>query len=158
MTGDLAPIIGIIEASADLAAFVEGNFGRPLTVKPGFRRRDEIGLDELPIIRVTRPRRRTDKTGLRVGVNHYITYRLYAGIYHESPEEATALMLELEDILADLFINNEATLGLLEEATSANDEGTLPPAHFLVMDVTFRVVATHGYPFTDSEKPFRGQI
>jgi len=158
VTGDLTPIIGIIEASTDLAAFADANFDRPLTVKPGFRRRDEIGLDELPIIRVTRPRRRTDKTGLRVGVNHYITYRLYAGIYHESPEEATALMLEMENILADLFIGNEVTLGLLEEATSANDEGTLPPVHFLVMDVTFRVVATHGHPSTDSGKPFRGQI
>ena len=40
---------------ADLTAFCHTNFGKKLTIKRSFRDREEIGMDECPIILITRP-------------------------------------------------------------------------------------------------------
>lgn len=151
----LANLVAVLETDAPLVAFIDGSFDRPLTVKPGYRRRDEIGLDELPIIRVTRPRRVTQKNSIRSGQEHFTTCRLYAGFFCEDVERATILAIEMEDIILAALLTAETGLGTIEEFTAVNDEGALPPGHFLVIDVTLKTLST---PSTIPQKPYRGEI
>ena len=95
----LTNLVTTLQTDTILAAFIDGTFARALTIKKGYRRRDEIGLDELPIIRVTRPRRVTQKNAIRMGQEHYTTVRLYAGFFSEDVEAAADLAAEFEELL-----------------------------------------------------------
>lgn len=151
----LTNLVTTLQTDTILAAFIDGTFARALTIKKGYRRRDEIGLDELPIIRVTRPRRVTQKNAIRMGQEHYTTVRLYAGFFSEDVEAAADLAAEFEELLLEIFLDHEAILGTVDEFTAVNDEGMLPPGHFLVIDVTLKTLTI---PSTVPKKPYRGEI
>lgn len=129
----------------DLTAFCHTNFGTRLTIKRSFRDREEIGMDECPIILITRPSvERENGLNRRSRGSH--SARLYFGFYQpdtsgDSREAGTDTAVEFEELIetalsADITLNG--TVSSIVPGSSVNDEGTMHPIYFGVMDVTLK--------------------
>jgi len=130
---------------ADLTAFCHANFGKKLTIKRSFRDREEIGMDECPIILITRPSVERE-SGLNRRSRGIHSARLYFGFYQpdtsgDSREAGTDTAVEFEELIeaalsADTTLNG--TVSAIIPGSSVNDEGTLHPIYFGVMDVALQ--------------------
>ena len=129
-------------ADADLTAFCQQNFGKSLTVKRSYRDREEIGMDECPIVIITRPQVEREN-GLNRRSRGVHTARLYFGLYQhdvagDPREVGNDLSVEFEELIeaalvADTTLNS--TVSAIVPGSSVNDEGALHPTYFGVMDV-----------------------
>lgn len=130
---------------AALSAFCSSRFRKTLTIKRGYRDREEIGMDECPVIIVTRPTVEREN-GLNRRSRGIHSLRLYFGFYQpgtdaEVRETAAIIAVEFEELIEAALVV-DTTRGGTASATipgsSVNDEGALHPIYFGVMDVTLQ--------------------
>ncbi len=121
--------------------FCLAQWGKPFAAKKGYKKRHEIGMDELPVARLTQPRLRKAAVATRVAFQPHVTMRVYAGFLCEDVEQAADLAIQLGDLLGAVAVTTASALGLVaEEIDCVTDEGQLLPSCFLVMDITLRGV------------------
>lgn len=129
-------IKSVLETDAALSSFCASTWGKEITVKRVFRRRTEIGLEQLPVILMTHPEVvKSYRVGARDGVH---TIRLYCGFREEDREKAQAHFIRLEELIDDALLAPEPdTLGVfyVDPSDSVNDEGALHPVYFMLMDM-----------------------
>jgi hypothetical protein len=140
-TAITAQIISTIQKSA-LVTLVLSRIGstRPLTVKSGFKTRQEINVSDLPLVLVVRPERKMQIISAKQYEHSVI---LFVGIHCESRETAPGLLDDLENAIEDALTQNYTLNGTAVEVNyiaSANDMGTFHPVYFTTMqfDITAR--------------------
>lgn len=130
---------------AALTSFCHTNFNKKLTIKRCYRDREEIGMDECPIILVTRPS--VDReNGLNRRSRGIHTARLYFGFYQpdvsgDAREAGSDTAVEFEELIESALVADTTLAGTVSAVvpgTSINDEGSLHPIYFGVMDVTLK--------------------
>ena len=124
----------VLEADTALQAFCQAKWGRALNTVSAYRKRMEIGMDELPLILVTRPQTRNKNRHLIKDADH--TVLLYCGFNQPDRDLVLAEQIRfielIEDaLLADVTRGGTAINTLIED--SVNDEGKFPPACFSVI-------------------------
>ena len=127
----------LIEGSADLQALCLAKWNRTMTVEIGYRARREIAFSELPLALLTRPQV-TGRERVRAGREGKHTIRIYAGFTQTDAAAGARHLIEFEEKLEDALTENNPFKDLALEAEvgeSVNDEGTQPPAYFLVMQL-----------------------
>ena len=135
------PILNIIqpaiEADADLETLCQLYFGKSITVKRGFKKREEIDAKQLPMIRITRPLTSgSAESEISGGYIHRL--RLYCGFYFTGDTDAAVnLAIEFEEAIerAVMRNNTDSTFGaLILPDSSINDEGARAPSFWAVKD------------------------
>lgn len=131
-----------LQNDSALAAFCHAQFGRQLTVKRGYRDREEIGMDECPIIIITRPS--VDReNGLNRRSRGIHSLRLYFGFYQggnaaDVRDQAAETAIEFEELIESSLVvdvTRAGTASATVPGASVNDEGALHPIYFGVMEV-----------------------
>jgi hypothetical protein len=135
-TATLDNLVSTLTNDAALQAFATAAWGKPITVHAGYKQRMEIGAEELPVIRITRPQVEPDtKSANRIALHKV---RLYCGFYQPDLELAVSETIQYEELIRAALVVDRRR-GQTAQATvpgdSANDEGTYHPSYFLVMDV-----------------------
>lgn len=105
-----------------------------------FHNRTEIGLNDLPLIMITRPTVNRTPSNLSARKEH--TVALYAGFRQEDRLLALEQLIELDSLLEDAVIvrtNLQGDIPMPVEVTdSTNDEGLYHPVYFMVMNLKVR--------------------
>lgn len=124
-----------LENNQALNDFALTKFGKVFKVWKVFHNRTEIGLDDLPLIMITRPNVNRTPSNLSPRKEH--TVALYAGFRQEDRLLALEQFIELDSLLEDTVMvktNIQGDIPMAVEVTdSANDEGLYHPIYFLVM-------------------------
>lgn len=138
-TNVIANIVTTLENDSALATFCNTKWGKALTVKKIFQRRTEVGLNDLPLILVTRPS--VDKEFLVGARDADNIVRLYAGFHQTDKEKAADEIIEFEEKIDDALMVDHIRGGYAKDTNpraSANDEGEYHPVYFIVMDVAIK--------------------
>ena len=116
------------------SSFCLERFNRPLKVQKVFRSKKEIGMEELPIAFITRPRK--NLSGGRFEHSVYV----YAGFRLEDRELALDTFMEFEEMLETALLTRaEGDIPMaISIADVENDEGIAHPAYFLVMHIIIK--------------------
>ena len=77
----------VLESDANLQSFCQASWGKNLAAQIVFKHRREIGMDQLPLILITRPQVR-DRRGVRAQQEARHTVRLYCGFWQKDPARA----------------------------------------------------------------------
>lgn len=130
-------VVDLLTNDAALTAFCQDKWGKTLTVQKGGRKRTEIDLDKLPIIRITRPQ--IDKSyveeNVRDGKN---ICRFYCGFRQNDRAKGPDELIMFEEILDDTLLgtpSDELGALVIDPKSATNDEGFLHPVYFFVADV-----------------------
>jgi len=131
----LANIVTTLKTDADLAAFCLSAFKKALTVKLGYKERHEIGLDELPIVRITYLKDSPDITsGNNINMH---TVRLYCGFNQDDCELAVTQSVTFAEMIRAALLKNRRRGGAAQTTIpgdAVNDAGSMHPSYFTVMD------------------------
>lgn len=123
-----------LENDVDLQLFCQGSFGKNPTVGLKFRKRQEIKLQELPVIFITRPSRSRGRDGDQLN-DHRVS--IYAGFLQNDAEQGLLDLVYFEEAII-AAIESDTTLEDMTEGVSdqdsLNDEGSNHPAYFLSID------------------------
>ncbi len=134
-----AIIIGALQGDAELKDFCRSNYQKPLTVRKGVKRREEIALTELPLVMVTTPFQQSVYEGAQM-IGRTYTLRAYCGFQQGDRERAIDELLRFEELLAQSLLSvdmsNDAIL--VTPGDSAYDEGFSHPYYFFLKE--FRVM------------------
>jgi hypothetical protein len=129
-----AQIIATIQNSDLVAAAVSSTgFNRPLTVKTGFKTRQEINVSDLPIALIVRPERKLTLFSARQYDHSFI---IFVGIHSESREAAPGILDGLENAIEDALAKNYTLNGTAVDINfigSSNDMGMYHPVYFTTM-------------------------
>jgi len=128
----LADIKTTLENDAELQAYAQTKWGKPVKVRKVFRKRNEIGLDELPVILITRPSRNAEEALTRRKDNLH-TVSIYAGFRQENRELAPDQLLEFEELIESALMVDPSRGGTAADTAfqeSVNDEGLFHPVYF----------------------------
>lgn len=129
----------LLESDAALAAFCNEKWAQRLTAAIEYRQRREIAFSELPLVLITRPLI-TNRKRVRNGREAVHNARLYAGFQNKDRVAGARELVEFEEKLEDALTKHTPFSDLALEAAvgdSVNDEGSQPPAFFLVMQIDF---------------------
>lgn len=139
----LANMVTALRDDADLAAFCTAAFQKPLAVHLGYKERHEIGLDELPLVRVTYFRDAPDiSSGNNINMH---TVRLYCGFNQDDSELAVTQAVEFKELiraalLKDRRRGNNAQTTIAGDAVT--DSGSMQPSYFTVMEFQIETRST----------------
>jgi hypothetical protein len=130
-------LVTALEINATLAAFAQEKWRKSVTVRKGFKRREEISTTILPVILISRPSiKKSFQIGNgREGAN---LVRLYAGFFQKDPRKGVEEIIQYEELLDDILSDmNPGEIGAIgiDPEVSTNDEGKYHPSYFTVMDV-----------------------
>jgi hypothetical protein len=131
----LTNVVTTLTNDTDLQAYALTTWGKNVTVKKGFRQRLEIGLDELPLIRVTRPEDTPDTRSGNIIIMHKV--RLYAGIYQPDKDAAVDQIITFGELIRAALRKDRRRGGTAQTTIPGaivNDEEGLADSFFLVMD------------------------
>jgi hypothetical protein len=132
----MANLVSTLQTDPELTAFCLASFRKPLTVKRGYKKRHEIGLDELPIIRITHPQDSPDITSGNNIVMH--TVRLYCGFGQDDCELAVDQSTGFDELIRAALLKDRRrgrTAQTTIPGAAVNDEGSLHPSYFTIMDL-----------------------
>ena len=131
----LANIVTTLKNDADLAAFCPSAFKKTLTVKLGYKERHEIGLDQLPLIRVTFFKDSPDITsGNNINMH---TVRLFAGFNQDDCELAVTQSVTFKELIRAALLKDRrrgSTAQTTIPGDAVTDAGSMHPSYFTVMD------------------------
>jgi hypothetical protein len=139
-TAVIADIVTTLQTDTDLAALVTA-WGKTLTVKKGYKQRAEIGLEELPIIRVTTPEEDPDTSAGHRTTLHKV--RLYCLFLQNDCEQAVDDLVIFREKILDAMLKNRRRGGTAQTTIpgkSANDEGTFHPSYCIVMEFDIQTI------------------
>jgi hypothetical protein len=129
-----------LEGNAALLTYCNTRFGKAHVVKRMFKQRTEIGLEELPIILMTRPM--IKPAPWRPAERDYThTIMLYCGFYCEDREAAQGILVEFDEVIDAAVLEykapNELPAGItdIDPQDTVNDEGIYHPVYFFVKAV-----------------------
>jgi hypothetical protein len=128
-----------LQSNSALSAFCTAKWSKALTVERMYKHRVEISLDELPIILITRPHKKSGSTE----EDH--TVRLYFGFQQEDRTLAQSEAIEFEELIENAVIADrelDKTALLVEPKDTITDEGYLHPTYFGVKDLEIEVAIT----------------
>lgn len=129
-------IVTTLQNDAALTLFCKTKWSRTLSIKKSYKKREEISIQDLPKILITRPNlEKSFLIGARDGTH---TVRLYVGFFQNDKRRALEELIELEEKIDDALTTPEpAALGAISinPKASVNDEGEWHPAYFMVMDI-----------------------
>lgn len=131
----LSNYVTTLQNDSDLSAFCSSAFGKALTVKLGYKQRHEIGLDELPIVRVTNPRDNPDITSGNNINMHQV--RLYCGFVQDDCELAALQLIQFKELIRAALLKDRRRGGNAQTTipgAAVNDEGAMHPSYFTVME------------------------
>lgn len=136
-------LVSSLSGDADLQAYATATWGKNVTVKKGFRQRHEIGLDELPLIRITRPQDDPDLTSGNIIIMHKV--RLYGGLYQPDPDLAVDQIITFAELIRAAVRKDRRRGGTAQTTipgSTANDEEGVDDSYFLVMDLDIETNTT----------------
>ena len=138
-----ANLVSTLQNDPDLTAFCLAAFKKTLSVKRGYKKRHEIGLDELPLIRITHPQDNPDITfGNNINMH---TVRLYCGFNQDNCELAVDQSTDFTDLIRAALLKDRRR-GKTAQTTipgkAVNDEGSLHPSYFTIMDCQIETRST----------------
>lgn len=123
-----------LEGYTPLRNFCIANFGKAAVVRQVFRHKAEIGLEEYPLILITRPRKNTTFAGSVPHQSH--TVHLYCGFRYdgEDREKPMEWTIDLEELVEAAALTRAAgdVPMAIESGDSDNDEGMFHPIYFMV--------------------------
>ena len=126
-----------LENNQALKEFCAANFSKQLKVLKAFKKKKEIGLDEFPLMLITRPQKKYISSGGASKTEHSVL--LYGGFREEDAEKAFDLSIQFEELTGLAVITKTQVTGDIGMAISvedmANDEGVFHPVYFFVMHV-----------------------
>jgi len=124
-----------LENNQALNDFALTKFGKVFKVWKVFHSRTEIGLDDLPLIMLTRPSVNRTPSNLSARKEH--TVALYAGYRQEDRLLSLEQSIELDSLLEYAVMGKTDLPGdvpmPVEVTDSTNDEGLYHPVYFMVM-------------------------
>lgn len=129
-------IVSALKNNADLASFCTTNFKEALIVRKGIKRREEIGVHELPIVMVTVSGQQTSYGAGRLLYREY-TVRFFCGFRQEDRTKAPDQVLKFEELIEQAVLTDAALNGDASSSTpgdSAYDEGFFHPVYFQVKE------------------------
>lgn len=133
----LDKIVDVLKTDANLTAFCK-TLGKAQTVRKGLKKREEILINELPIIMLTAPQQTSEQAASGVLYKNY-TLRLYCGFDEPDRVKAVDNLIKFEEFVEQALLNStslDSMVALLVLGNSANDEGFYHPAYFFAKDFT----------------------
>ena len=93
-------IVAVLEADSDISSFCFAQWKKGLTVKKVFRFRQEIGMDELPLVMITRPsvEKSTPYLGSKICETEH-TLNLYCGFLQNDRKKAHDELVRFEELI-----------------------------------------------------------
>lgn len=138
-TDMVGAILTALRGDAGITDFCRRNYQKPLTVRKGARKREEITLTELPLVMLTIPYQQSVYEGAQM-IGRTYTLRAYCGFQQGDRERAVDELLKFEELLAEALLsvdmNDDAIL--VTPGDSAYDEGFSHPYYFFLKE--FRVM------------------
>ncbi|MEW6115666.1 MAG: hypothetical protein AB1553_02040 [Nitrospirota bacterium] len=139
----------LLETDADIIAFVSGKWNATLTVKQVFKKKPEIGNEEMPIVLITAPRTKKEQ---ETGISHERKriVRLYCGFKQHNKELGAREIIEFEEVLDKAILKSDSLLrsipgvDSIEAGDEENDEGANHPDYFLVMEYSVLMEEVYG--------------
>jgi hypothetical protein len=129
-----AQMIATIQASSAITTLMASRWpGKSLTVKTGFKTRQEINVADLPIVLIVRPDRKLTDIAAKQYDHSFI---LFVGIHSENREAAPGLLDDLENAIEDALCANYNQGGTTVDTNfigSSNDMGMYHPNYFTTM-------------------------
>lgn len=125
-------IIATIQASAAVST-VAGRTGKSLTVRVGYKVRQEINVSDLPIVMIVRPERKLESIAARQYGHEFV---IFVGLNCETREDAPGLLDDLENAIEDALVENYSLNGTAVDVNfigSSNDMGMYHPVYFTSM-------------------------
>ena len=128
-----------LESNAALQAYAQAKWSKNIQIMIVFKPDTEVGLDELPLIMMTRPEVKKSSLigGSREG-EHIV--RLYFLFREEDRLQAQEILIEMDEKIDDaLTAPYPWDIGGaldIKPGDSLNNEGNFHPAYALVMDVS----------------------
>jgi hypothetical protein len=134
-------IVTLLEgAGTPVQTWLAATFGKKAGVKVSFRKRTEIGLDELPIILIISPA--VEKSYLSQGARDgKHTCEFYCGFKEDDKDKAQGYLVKFEEALDDTLLSVPTeTLGLksIDPRSSENDRGMYHPVYFFAAEVEMK--------------------
>jgi hypothetical protein len=127
-------IIATIAAAPTVVAVVSAQWPqKTLTVKKGFKTRQEINVADLPVCLIVRPER---KRTLQYVKQYDHSFILFVGCHCDNREEAPGLLDALENAIEDTLTEAYTLGGTAVEVhyiSSVNDMGMYHPVYFTTM-------------------------
>lgn len=124
-----------LEKSKKLQDYFYENFNKPLSIKRVFKNRVEIGLSDLPILLITRPRRDTLFAGNISNKEHSVLLRI--GFNQNDFEKAQDNLIEIEEIIEEIIpmktTDPDDVAMAMSVGETLNDEGVYHPVYFMMM-------------------------
>jgi len=125
-------VVETIQGSAGVSSAIS-IFGKVLTVKAGFKTRQEINVSDLPIALIVRPERKLELLAARQYAHSFV---VFVGIYCEDREAAPGQLDDLENAIEDALTANYSLDGTAVDVNfvaSTNDMGMYHPVYFTSM-------------------------
>lgn len=126
-----------LKTDADLNAFCQGAWKKPVSVELVFKHRTEISLSDLPLVLITRPAlvKRQHMPYAEKAVHQV---RMYAGFLQKTAQLAQSQQVGFEEAISNA-VTKDGTLGGLAlwagVNDAVNDEGVYHPSYFTVIDI-----------------------
>lgn len=131
-------IKSLLELDSDLKSYCASKFGGSAIVKKAYKKRIEIGLDQLPVILITRPMIQQQQETNIPSYERTHTIRLYCGFHQPDEELAQDQVIGFEEYIDQAILKDDRTLGNLVDhiwpGDSMNDEGYFHPVYFIVKE------------------------
>ena len=129
-------IIATIQAATAVSSLVTNHWpGKTLSVKAGFKTRQEINVSELPICLIVRPDRKMN-INLSTVRQYEHDFILFVGVHCETRESAPGWLDDLENAIEDALVANPSLTGTAVDVNfigSSNDMGMYHPVYFTSM-------------------------
>jgi hypothetical protein len=136
--GTLDDLIAAIRTYGPLKTFCREKWNKTLVVKKMFKFRTEIKLEDLPLIFVTRPNKKSGSSE----ATH--TARLYCGFHQPDREVSQDEMIEFEELIEEAVIIDKERNKLAlytEPKQTITDEGYFHPVYFCIKEINIEVIA-----------------
>lgn len=135
-TSVIANLKAVLETDPFLQAYAQSKWSKNIQVLTVFKQRTEVGLDDLPVIMLTRPGVDVEQEN-NVAYERKNTVKLYIGFKEEDRMLAQAEIIEIEELIEKALVQNPTISGMVDNiapGNSANNEGYFHPVYFIVKE------------------------
>ena len=134
-TATITALAASLSEDTALQAYCLAEFGRNMTVQAVFRNKAEIGMDEMPVALITRPRvKKNIYIQAKDQVNSVFVYLVF---FKEDANAAALNMIRLEELVDDALTKDGTQGGACTETTpveAVNDEGRNHPLYAILAE------------------------
>lgn len=129
-------LVNTLQSDSTLDTFCREEWGKSLTIKKVFKKREEVGLTEFPLVMITRPQVSVEQEN-NIAYERKNTIRLYVGFHQPNREAALDEIIELEEMIEKALVQDMSvggTVDMIIPGSSVNDEGYFHPVYFIAKE------------------------